>query len=281
MDTAHAEISQQILETADRFDGFFGDERLDEERQNTQISLKLSSVFQQGTAPAFSIPVGIKLSLPRLENRVQLAVDTLLQEGEDQDEAGEPDADIRVSLRYKMLEQLGKWIRADGGVKMNFGTIGMHTLEPFGALRFRSAFDFDPWAIRVTQLTNWHEQSGWSGLSRVEFERHAGRNTFSRISGKTEYAEAFSGYTYAFTWFLRHQLSHNRAIGLQFHSEGRTHPHIQTDMNEVRFTYRRRIYKEWAFLTILPTARLTREENFEMRPLLRVELELYFGRIGT
>ncbi len=285
VDNAHEGISQQILGTADRFDGFFGDERIDEEKQNTQISLGMSTTFKQDVAPAFTFPIGIKVSLPRLKNRVQLAVNTLLREeagqSEEMPELGEEEnTELQVSLRYKMLEQVGKWVSVDGGVKMNFDTIGWDTLEPFGVFRFRATFDFDPWALRVTQFVNWYEQPGWSGLSRFELERYLGQNTFFRMSGTTEYAEEFTGQHYAPALLLRHQLSHNRAIGVQLYSEGHTHPIIQTDVYEALLTYRRRIYKEWAFFSIQPVARFTRDENFVMTPLLRFEFKLYFGRVA-
>jgi hypothetical protein len=225
------------------------------------------------------------LSLPRLKNRLQLAVDTLLKEqaGEGGIFSGnkEDDSpDIKVSVRYKVWEKFSEWISVDGGVKMNADTIGLNTLEPFGSLRLRNTVDSDPWALRLTQLVNWYEQSGWSGLSRVDLERYIGQNTFLRISGTTEYADAFDGQQYTPTLFLRYQFSNNRAIGLEFRIEGHTYPEIQTDVYEARLTYRRRIYKEWAFLSIQPIAQYPHEENFAFTPLLRFELELYFGRVS-
>lgn len=285
VDNAHEEISRHILGTADRFDGFFGDERVNEETQNTQISLGISTTFRRHATPLFTFPIGIKISLPRLKNRLQLAVDTLLKEqaGEGgifsgNNENGSPD--IKVSVRYKVWEKVSEWISVDGGVKMNTDTIGLNTLEPFGALRFRNTVDSDPWAARFTQLINWYEQTGWSGLSRFDLERYIGQNTFLRMSGITEYAEEFDGQKYTPTLFLRYQLSHNRAIGLQFRIEGHTHPKIQNDMYEAQLIYRRRIYKEWAFLSLKPIAQFPREEDYAFTPLLRFELELYFGRVS-
>ena len=282
VDSAHAGISQRILGTADYFDGFFGDERIDNEKQNTQIFLEMASTVGPDAAPVFSFPIGIKLSLPRLKNRVQFAVDTMLQEESEvaANESEEQNTDIQIRLRYKMLEQIGRWVGVDAGVKMNFDTIGWKTLEPFSAMRFRRTFGFEPWAIRLTHLTSWHGQSGWSGLSAVDLERYLSQKTFFRIRGTSKYAEEFSGQQYTTTLFLRRQLSHNRAIGLQFFSEGHTHPDMQTDMSEIQFTYRRRIYKEWAFLTIQPAIQYAREENFAMRPLLRCNAQFYFGRVA-
>jgi hypothetical protein len=285
VDNAHEEISRQVVGTADRFDGFFGDDRVDEEKQNTQISLGMTTTLGKHDTTLFTFPIGIKLALPRLKNRFQLAIDTLLKEqaGEEGIFSGlkEGDSpDIKVSIRYRVWEKVSEWVSVDSGVRMNTETIGLNTLEPFGSLRFRATVDSDPWATRFTQLVDWYEQTGWSGLSRFDLERYIGQNTFLRLSETTEYAEEFDGQKYTPTLFLRYQLSNNRAIGLQFHLEGHTKPEIQVDMYEAQLTYRRRIYKEWAFLSIEPIAQFPREEDFAFTPLLRFELELYFGRVS-
>lgn len=288
VDNAHEEISKQILGTADRFDGFFGDTRIDEETQNTQMSLGVSTIFIENAAPVFTFPIGIKLSLPRLKNRFQLAIDTLLQEQSLQEEASHSDVsdgkeaknDIKVSLRYRLLQKVSEWISVDGGLKMNPDTIGWNTVEPFGSLRFRTTVDSDPWALRISQLVNWYEQTGWSGLSQCDLERYIGHNTFFRISGAITYAEEFEGQKFFPAVLLRYQLSYNRAIELQAYSEGHTYPEIQADTYEIRLTYRRRIYKEWAFVSIQPIACYESDNNFVMTPRLHIDLELYFGRVS-
>jgi len=288
VDNAHEEISKQILGTADQFDGFFGDTRIDEETQNTQMSLGISTVFTENAAPVFTFPIGIKLSLPRLKNRFQLAIDTLLQEQSGQEEAPLSEAseekeaknDIKVSLRYKLLQKVSEWISVDGGLKMNPDTIGWNTVEPFGSLRFRTTVDSDPWALRISQLVNWYEQTGWSGLSQWDLERYFGHNTFFRITGVITYAEEFEGQKFFPTVLLRYQFSYNRAIELQAYGEGHTYPEIQADTYEIRLTYRRRIYKNWAFVSIQPIARYDSEDNFVMTPLLHIDFKLYFGRVS-
>lgn len=282
VDTAHDQISQHLLGTADRVDSFFGDERINEEQQNTQISLTMSSLFRHDAAPLLTFPLGLKLSLPRLENRVQLAVDTLLQESDDTAltvvDGDTDEQKIQLRLRYKLLEQLDRWISVDGGVKTNFDSIGLKTLEPFGSLRVRESFEFESWAVRLTQLVEWYEQSGWEGGSRVELDHDLGAKTLVRLSANTDYAESFSGQRYDLTAKLRRQLSHNRALGLQIYSAGETHPAAQITLHEARLTYRRRIYKEWAFFSIQPIARFARDDDFAMQPLLRFDFEVYFGR---
>jgi hypothetical protein len=287
VDTAHEEISQNILRTVNRFDGFFGDERVDEELQNTQISLGLVTTFQSNHSPLFTFPLGIKLSLPRLKNRVQLAVDTLLQEqvaGDDiiADKQSQNEShDINVSLRYKIFERMSEWISVDGGVKLNSESISWETLEPFGSLRIRMVSGSEPWALRLTQVAKWEQYAGWQGLTKFDLERYLGEKTFFRVRNTMEHAEEFDGSKFSQAMFIRYQISNNRGIGTECLASGDTSPILQYEKYKISVTYRRRIYKTWAFFSIQPIAEYARENNFEFDPRLRFELELYFGRIAV
>ena len=76
----HEQISNRILDTAEQLDSFFSDERIEDERQTTQISITTSASVFTDKAPIFTFPISMNLALPRLENRVHVVVDTLLQE---------------------------------------------------------------------------------------------------------------------------------------------------------------------------------------------------------
>ncbi len=283
VDIAHAEISKRILNTAQRFDAFFGDERVEEEKQDSQINITTSVTLTEDQKPEYTFPVSINLTFPRLENKLQLITDTILKESEEGAEEGDKDqtkaTDITVSLRYKMLEKARQWISLDSGVKIQSDKIDLDSLEPFVKFRVKGTSDFDPWALRVTQFISWFENEGLSAISRLDLERRIRNNVFFRISSKARWSENEDGIQLAQALLLRQRLSHNRAIGLEVIGEGHTSPMAMVDQYKAKLTYRRRIYKDWVFFAVEPEARFFREDNFKWSPLLMFNLEVTFGKI--
>lgn len=287
VDVAHEEISKRILYTADRVDTFFADERIVEEKQNTHLTVTTSIVLIQDERPEITFPIDIDLTLPHVKNRFQLMIDSLLQEQEEQqDESEETEEgegrqnELRVSVRYKVLEKALEWVSLDGGVQMNPDTIGWNTLEPFGKARIRITAEFDPWALPLTQQIFWFESEGFSAISRVDLERRLGRNTIFRLTGKADYAQNKEGAILNQRLLVRHKFSHQRAIGFELSGKGHTSPDVALDEYSLTVTYRRRLYREWIFASIEPEARFPREENFQFTPRLKFQFEIRFGDVS-
>lgn len=287
VDMAHEEISKRILHTVDRVDTFFADERIVEEKQRTQLTIITSAVFMEDEKPDITFPVDIDLTLPHLKNRFQLMIDSLLQEpGEQQEETeiteeGEgKQNELKVSVRYKVLEKALEWISLDGGVKMNPDTIGWKTMEPFGKIRIRATTDFDPWALTMTQQIFWFESEGFSATSRLDLERRLGRNSIFRLMGKAEYAPDIEGAVLKQRLLVRHKLLDSLAIGFELSGKGHTGPEAEVDECSAKLTYRARLYREWIFVSFEPEALFLSEKNFRMIPRMKIQLDIRFGDVS-
>jgi len=285
VDVAHKEISKRILGTAQRFDAFFGDERVEEEKQNTQIKVTTSVKLTEDQKTEFSFPISMNLALPRLKNKLQIVADTLLEESEEAEgeaEDVEKDkmdiTDITVSLRYKMMEKARQWMSLDGGAKVDPDNLDLDSIDPFVKFRIRGTSDFDPWALRLTQFIVWFKSEGVSATTRLDLERRIRSNMLLRMSGKTIWSENGKGTQLAQFIFFRGQLSNNRAIGLEFSVEGHTYPSTIADRYRAKLTYRQRLYKNWAFLGIEPKAQFLREDHFKLRSSVVFNIEIQFGK---
>jgi len=151
----------------------------------------------------------MNLALPRLKNRLQIVVETLLKESEEAEgEEGDGDkdtidiTDISVSLRYKMLEKARQWINLDGGAKVNPDELNLDTIDPFVKFRIRGTSDFDPWALRLTQFIVWLKSEGLRATSRFDLERRIRTTILFRMTGKTIWSEesGFIGIGLSLRW---------------------------------------------------------------------------------
>lgn len=280
LDAAHDEISKQIIGTAMRFDQFFGDERSGEEKQTTEINIFTALKVTQGDAPEWTFPINLNVDLPRLKNRFQVMLETLLEESDEGDLATdkkiEP-TDLKVRIRYKIFQQAMESVSFDGGIKVNPDQLDTKALDPFGILRIRRTSNWDPWALRLTQFLSWYQSDGFSAVSRFDLDRRFRTKTFVRISGKAEYAESMQGIHAEQVVILRQQLSRKRALGMEFKMTGRTSPAIQTDLYTVNLAYRRRVYRKWIFGSLTPEIQFDREDRFKAAPSIKGQLELHFG----
>lgn len=279
----HARISEGILSASTRFDGFFGDERIQEEQQKTQIRVKVSVKFAEGQRSKISFPISANLSLPNLEDKVQIVVDTLVQKEDEETTAAKTPStaedktetkpnDVKVSLRYNIVERARRWVNIDGGLKVH-----SKKLEPFGQIRIRRTFDFHSWASRVTQFVFWYENDGFGTTSRLDIDKQLHPNTFYRMTGNMTWTEGDAGMVFAQSFFLRQQLSHLRSLGIELSGKGHSHPSIVMDEYIAKVSYRRRIYKNWAFVEIAPEMRFLRENDFDLAKWMTMNLEIRLG----
>ncbi len=283
VDIAHAEISKRILNTSERFDAFFGDERIDEEIQNTQIKIRAFIEIIEGQDTKLTFPLSVNMALPHLKNRWHLAVETIIKENKDLENGGEEkdkddnDADdnVTLSLRYKIMQEARRWLSLDTGVK-----IGSAQIEPFSQLRARRTVDLDPWALRLTQFIRWFENDGWGETSRIDIDRRIHRNTFFRMTSEATWSESNDGMELKQTFFLRQRLSDNRAIELKLNGEGYTEPVMAVDKYGAKLTFRRRLYKDWVFFGIEPGVQFLREDDFALSPLITFNFEFKFGDVS-
>lgn len=285
VDVAHKEISKKILGTAHHFDTFFGDERVEEEKQDTQIKVITSVKLTEDWKTEFSFPISINLALPHLENRLQIVAETLLKESEEAEgeaEDGDKDkidiTDISVSLRYKVLEKARQLVNLDGGAKLNPDKFDLDTIDPFVKFRIRGTSDFDPWALRLTQFIVWLKSEGVSAISRFDLERRIRNTILFRMTGKVIWSEEEEGVQLVQLFSFRKRLSNNRAIGLEFSGEGHTYPSAVMDTYKAKLTYRQRLYRNWAFIAVEPEAQFLREDHFKLNPAIVLNIEIRFGK---
>lgn len=281
IDRAHQEISTRVLKTSEQFDTFFGDKRVKEEQDATQIIIAPTFTFSEEKFIEISCPLTLNLALPYLKNRWNLMVETLLHEektDDDESEAVEDEEnDVTVSLRYKAVKQAQRWLSLDAGVKVQTDKI----LSPFGRVRFRHLFDFDPWGIRFTQFLFWLEDEGWGESSQFDIDRKLRQDLLFRISNQALWSESSQGLEFSHTYSLRWQLSRRRALEIDLGGQGHTRSSFAIDKYETAVVFRRRLYRNWLFSEIKPGIRALRDDDFDWTPFVMLKIECTFGEVSA
>lgn len=281
VNSAHQKISAGIVQTSERFDKFFGDERVKEEQESTQLIATPTLIFSEEDTLGFSCPLTFNVALPHIEKRWNLMLETLLKEedaADDEDGSGDlvEENDVTVSLQYKILQQAERWLSFDVGVKVQADNI----INPLGKMRFRRVFELDSWALRLIQVVFWIEDEGWGESSQLDIDHQLRENLLFRLTNHARWSESSDGLEFSQTLMLRWQLSGRRAVGIELVGQGHTRPSWKMDEYRASVIYRRRLYKNWLFSEIEPGIQMLREDDFDMAPFVMISLECTFGEIA-
>lgn len=277
MDRVHGAVSWGLVETVDTFDGFFGDDRVPEENNETLLRVSLPYTIKESDESEFKPTVNARVALPRLQNRLHLILDEVTEEDDDdgrrrrQDDDEEDRQRFSLGLRYLAKERYRIRINYDAGVRLNSG------LDPFVRARASRAFSLKKWVPRVTEDLLWTEKESLTSTSTLNFDRPVVTTVMFRASSRMIWEEDDYGVKPSQNLILFWRPSDVRAGSLNLGVSGLTHPATVVDKYRAAVTYRQRIFRDWIFVELTPEAQFPRDRDFSFTPMLTLKLEMIFG----
>lgn len=278
MDRVHGTLSRRLVATVDTFDGFFGDDRVSEENNETLLRVSLPYTFKESDESEFKPTVNARVALPQLENRLHVILDELTEEDDDDDGGRRRDDDdeedhqrVSLGLRYLAKERYQIRIHYDAGVRFNSG------LDPFVRARATRAFALKKWVPRITEDLLWTEKESLTSTSTLNFDRPVVTTVMFRASSKLIWEEEEYGVKPSQNLILFWRPSDVRAGSLNLGVSGRTHPATVVEKYRAAVTYRQRVFRKWIYVEVTPAAEFPRERDFNFTPMLTLKLEMIFG----
>ena len=274
MDRVHGAVSWGLVETVDTFDGFFGDERVAEENNQTLLKLSLPYTIKESDESEFKPSINARVALPRLQNRLHVILDEFTQDEDRDNDPGDDDEHQRVSLglRYLAKERYKIRVNYDAGLRFNSG------LDPFVRARASRAFSLQKWVPRVTEDLLWTEKESLTSTSTINFDRPIATGWLFRAQSRVVWEEQEYGVRPSETLSLFWRPSEIRAASVSAGVNGLTHPATVVDKYRAAVTYRQRVFRKWMYVEVTPEAQFPRERDFKFTPMLTLKLEMFFGR---
>jgi hypothetical protein len=293
IDKTQKRISRRIAKMADQLDSFFGDERIEEESNKTDLTLKFSIQAEQGGALDFGTRAKLNLVLPRLEDRLHFVIsreqggsqdlDDLLDGEEPPIIDGAETVDWSSALRLILKSTRDMNIHADAGVKMRLPP------QVFTRLRYRQTFHLPVWAIRFTQKVGVFQDSGWEESTRLDFDRRLSSTLLFRTSTTGSWFEEKPGYFVhqGFSFFQR--LNRYRSLLYEWNTSSRTgksddkesaageepEARFRIDETYVGFRYRQALFWKWLLGELSPGVAFPRNQDYKAtaRVIFRIEIQ--------
>ena len=277
MDKVHSALSWGLVESVDTFDGFFGDDRVSEENNETLLRVSLPYTIKESDESEFKPKVNARVALPQLQNRLHVILDEFTQDDDrDDDRHDDPGDDedhqrVSLGLRYLAKERYRTRINYDAGVRFNSG------LDPFVRARATRAFALKKWVPRLTEDLLWTEKESLTSTSTLNFDRPVVTTVMFRASSRMIWEEDDYGVKPSQNLMLFWRPSDVRAGSLNLGVSGLTHPATVVDKYRAAVTYRQRVFRKWIYAEITPAAEFPRERDFNFTPMLTLKLEMIFG----
>ncbi len=283
IDRYHRGLSEDILGIADWLDSFFDSERTIAEENRTRLRIKLYSLVEKGEKPAFDVKTGFRLSLPRLQKRLNLLIsgepddypgpgNTPAEERREEFERTD-EQNLIVSLQYKLKETLRRNVSTNVGMRFSRTTPVFYTEG-----RYRYQVDIRAWILRFTQSLKWLSDEGLESRTRIDFERPVPGAFFFRTTADGSWFEHRDGYFYDLSFSFFQYLSPRRILSYEWVNNFQTRPSNRLQETVVLMRYRQRVWRNWIFYEVSPRVSMSRDEGFSAAPGAMLKVEAVIGR---
>ncbi len=247
--------------------------------EGSQITVSPSIFFRESDGLKFSLQARGRLRLPRFSERLELVFDS-----DDDDRTVTPESsrgadlglrrgdDSTASLRYRFAEDWKFKPSIEAGLKFK------PEPTPRLGLRLRLKRHFALLDARLTQSLFWDRGEGYGSRTTIGLEQYERDRYLRRFTTSLLWTEESEGAQGALSLQGFKYLSNRRAIGLKLGLNGPVEPSARVDLYSAHLVWRQRLHRDWVFLEIEPGVDWPRDRDYDAAPLIRVKLDLLFGR---
>jgi hypothetical protein len=284
LDWIHRKVFRSVCSSALWFDSFFGDERVEEQRQVSHGWIRGGILLDTQEGPRPDVRADLKLALPRLEGRATayLGRDTesnLISDASDGVEGipshfVEAEARWVAGLGYTPMRSRFSRFRLDAGVTMKWPP------NPFLKARYTADLFSDRLSlVRYRQTLFWTGRDGLGTTGRLDLERALSPRLMIRQFNIGTLRKSTEGLDWQSGLVLYQYLGPGRAIAYLGEVFGETGRDPGLEDFGFRIMYRQNVAREWFFIQAEPALSWPREDLSESRvavPGILLAVELNF-----
>jgi len=273
-DARHQFYSELLADEIERLDRFFGDDRLVEDNCRSSLLLGIGLRYAGDEDLSLVSDIRLRLVMPRLEERLQIVLDDIVEVDDPGNEQSVIDAvqETRPDAALRYIFSEGEKIRLSGDVGIRTGS----PYQMFGRGRWRLTLPVQCWETRLSETVYWLTDDGWRLTTDLRLTRPVGKWYFRSTSGMT-WEELYSGVTLKQTFALAYEISKRRAYRLYTSGNWPETPHTHEAKYTVGAVYRQRVHWDWLFMELMSALEFPQAEDYEPNPIVGVMMEILFS----
>lgn len=281
VDRSHGMLSQRVEALSQRFDTFFGGDRIYQESSGSYLKIGAATLLQEGGELDFSHILRLKLVLPKTRERLRLLIeadDEVVTSQKESDRINETSGErgrgkSSTALRY-ILAQTKSWgLDADAGVKLRL------PLDPFARIRAGWIVPLgEAWLFRLTEKVFIYNSIGLGETTRIDFDRTIHKDDLLRFSTEATWHEKEDGnFQLSQNVVFYQTIDPRNSLAYRVGVFAATEPTFEASEYVVDVRYRRGVYKDWLFFDLTPGVAFRDEHDYGPDFSFRVGFEALFG----
>jgi hypothetical protein len=277
----HDEWSEKVLKVADTVDGFFGNERMDNDAQQTRVRLRLDYEVKQDRDNELSASLSARITLPQLGNRWSLIVGGDDNDDDDFDRDSNGSSDRTLAIRFEKLNTLDSNLSFDFGLRRPDDSYRV-----FGRIRHRKSIPLNKWVTRLDNKLYYYNSFGAEYDGKLDFDRVILPNKMFRARTRIRWweddEECNGGWCPEQHFYLYQRLkSRKHLLAYQFNTYFESDPLDGSDdyveRSVLKIRYRRQSRWDWLFWELSPKINFKREDDYDAKFVMLFRLESIFG----
>lgn len=272
-------LGKSYIDLTQTIDGFLAGKHLDREYNESFLKLLTQSTVFERSDTEYGIKLKGKLDLPGTMKRFRLFIDSdpdVQKSIEDRNRSiarGERvnERSAFAGIEFAKRKPLTRW-------KTSY-SLGARTGGEFRLLsraRLRKHWMLgENWTSYFHQDIWYLDGTGWGETSRSEFTRSLGGQSWIQFLTELEYQDDNPAWQYIHSWRVDQILNKSHALTYKIGITGDNPDGLLEDNRFISFSWRSRIYEDWAFLHLTPEVYFSSEDEYKPEAAFTIKLELF------
>ncbi|WP_152537543.1 hypothetical protein [Catenovulum agarivorans] len=276
-DTVQEDVTETITDTANWFDGFFGQDQFDEDRASASARLRLSYIPIESNVARFENQFRVRARLPNLEDKW----DVIVADYNDSNEAKESDRvisetegqgkneDVSVAVRYIHSQNKSKFISTRVGFAKG--------ADIYIRTRYRRQFAItNKFNFEVEPALYYYLSNGIGARFNFKFDHQLSDHSLWRQDNSWEYIQDEQDPEWRHNLLLYHQLNSQSALISGIFAHGYINQGYHLENKGIFVRYRLQALRSWLFFEIEPFIHYPDYREFSQTPGIALRLEINF-----
>jgi hypothetical protein len=261
--------------TVSKFDGLFSDGSHTKGKAKAEGRIQLSWEPRTRDIAETDLRFRIRVSLPHLENRVDL----LLSDNEDETQSDTIKAARSPSLGRQDNTTISLRFRPDINSHYSFRVGAGRRDQLYVKARYRDAYAFNShWAMLYDTEIYQYTRDQFGAELVTSIQHVSSNNNVTRLNNRFYFRDNSND------WLWRHEIQHlypinsQNALVYSFMVEGLNKPTYQVEEVYTGLRWRSNPIREWLYFEVEPFVLWLRSEDFSPSYGMALRLEAYYGK---
>jgi hypothetical protein len=272
LDRSHEVISRQVDEISGRIDMFLGGKRVCEDSTGSYVQAGGSVALPGDREVRFDHVLRVKLVLPNTRDRLRVLLES--DPEKDVQEPLSPGArsptesesftkersdvtKLSAALQFALQEWRKFQFNIDAGARVRLPP------DPFARFGIKRAYSVGEWRILGSETVFWFDSLGAGEKTQVDVERHVYNCILFRATSEVGWKERKRSFELSQGLALFQELTWRDLLAYKAGVTGATRPSMHIENWGLGIEYRRRLHKNWLFVSIEPALTFAKAERFE------------------